>query len=133
VMHLTEIQFILSNLEAREVLRGLERKRFRGMTPEEIRREKRVSRRVGYAARQFLDIEAEESEGEVESCIAAEDGFEAAFEDSRPLDSKGEPFVCFVGKRLVKILSNEYFDLSDREKREVKRLERLHKDINNFR
>ena len=88
--------------------------------------------RAGYAARQFLDIEAEESEGEDESCIAAEDGFEAAFEDSRPLDSKGEPFICFVGKHLVKILSNEYFDLSDREKREVKRLERFHKDINNF-
>ena len=110
----------MSNLEAREVLRGLERKRFRGMTPEEIRREKRVSRRVGYAARRFLDIEAEESEGKVESCTATEDGFEAAFEDSRPLDSKGEPFVCFVGKRLVKILLNEYFDLSEGKKWEVK-------------
>ena len=79
-----------------------------------------------------MDIEAEESEGEVESCIAAEDGFEAAFEDSRLLNSKGKPFVCFVGKRLVKIFSNEYFDLSEREKWEVKRLERLHKDINDF-
>ena len=122
----------MSNLEAREILRGLKRKRFRGMTPEEIRREKRVSRRAGYAARQFLDIKAEESEDEVESCIAADDGFKAALEDSRPLDSKGEPFVCFVGKRLVKILLNEYFDLSEREKWEVKCLERLHKDINNF-
>ena len=83
----------MSNLEAREVLRGLERRRFRGMTPEEIRREKKVSRRAGYAARQFLEIEAEESEGKVESCIAAEDGFEAAVEESRPLDSKCEPFV----------------------------------------
>ena len=101
MMHLTEIQFILSNLEAREVLRGLERKRFRGMTPEEIRREKRVSCRAGYAARQFLDIKAKESEGEVESCIAAEDGFEAAVEDSRPLDSKGEPFVCFRMNTLI--------------------------------
>ena len=111
----------------------MEGERFRGMTPEEVRRGKRASRREGYAACQFLDIEAEESEGEVESCIAAEDGFEAAVEDSRPLDSKGKPFVCFVGKCLVKILSNEYFDLSEREKWEVKRLERLHKDINNFR
>ena len=102
------------------------------MTPEEIRREKRVSRRAGYAARQFLDIEAEESEGEVESCIAAEDGFEAAVEDSRPLNSKGKPSVCFVGKHLVKILSNEYFDLSEGEKWEVKCLERLHKDVTNF-
>ena len=132
-MNLTEIQFILANLEAREELRRLERERFRGMTPEEIRREKRVSRRAGYAARQFLDIEAEESEGEVESCIGAEDWFKAAVEDSRPLDSKGKPFICFVGKRLVKILSNEYFDLSEAEKWEVKRLERLHKDINDFR
>ena len=122
----------MANLEAREELRRLDRERFRGMTPEEVSREKRVSRRAGYAAHQFLDIEAEESEGEVESCIAAEDGFEAAVEDSRPLDSKGEPFICFVGKRLVKILSNEYFDLSGREKREVKRLERLHKDITDF-
>ena len=85
-MNLTEIQFILSNLEARGRLRRLERERFRWMTPEEVRRKKRASRRAGYAARQFLDIEAEESEGEVESCIAAEDGFEAALEDSRPLD-----------------------------------------------
>ena len=83
-MNLTEIQFILANLEAREELRRLDRERFRGMTPEEVRREKRVSRRAGYVARQFLDIEAEESEGEVESCIAAEDGFEASLEGSRP-------------------------------------------------
>ena len=105
-MNLTEIQFILSNLEARGKLRRLEGERFRGMTPEEVRREKRVSRRASYAARQFLDIEAEESEGEVELCIAAEDKFEAAVDDSRPLDSKGKPFICFIGKRLVKILSN---------------------------
>ena len=76
-MNLTEIQFILANLEAREELKRLDRERFRGMTSDEVRTEKRVSRRAGYAAHQFLDIEVEESEGEVESCIAAEDGFEA--------------------------------------------------------
>ena len=48
----------MANLEAREELRRLDRERFRGMTPEEVHREKRVSRRAGYAARQFLDIEA---------------------------------------------------------------------------
>ena len=131
-MNLTAIQFILSNLEARGKLRELEERRFRGMTPEEVRERKRASRRACYAARRFLDLEAEESEGEVESCLSAEDGFAEVVGGSRPLDSEGKPFVRFVGKRLVKVLSSEYFDLSEGERCEVKRLERLHNDVNKF-
>ena len=42
-MNLSEIQFILSNLEARGKLRRLEGERLRGMTPEEVCRKKMAS------------------------------------------------------------------------------------------
>ena len=67
---------------------------------------------------QFLDIEAEE---ETDSVV--EDGFEEAIDSLLPRDSRGIAYI-FVKphwKKLKQIRSDEYYDLSKRERREVVR------------
>jgi hypothetical protein len=117
---------ILIYMQIAEMEREKEKKRLRSMSPREIKGERRARRRIKARARQFVDDEAEESEGEVEDPEPAEEGFEEGVGFPRFLNSKGEPFVCLRGRRLVKILSSEYYDLNEWEKRRVKRRERLH-------
>ena len=100
---------------------------WRGLSHEE-RLALRSSREL---ARAFIDDEAEESDGEGDSDLVAEDGFHSYCRGMRPLDSKGMPFIRFIGtkNRLVKVLSREFFELDDFEKKEIIRQEKLHNDI----
>jgi hypothetical protein len=70
---------ILIYMQIAEMEREKEKKRLRSMSPREIKGERRARRRIKARARQFVDDEAEESEGEVEDPEPAEEGFEEGF------------------------------------------------------
>ena len=113
------IEQILRNIAERKRLISLEQQRLARLSDEERERE----RYLEGDAIQFLDIEAEESEAEEETDSVAEDGFEEAIDGLLPRDSRGIAYI-FVKphwKKLKQIRSDEYYDLSKRERREVVR------------
>ena len=57
----------------------------------------------------FIDDQAEESSCDESVPSLVEDGYFSAFDDLLPVDSFGNPFVQIIGRRLVKIILNEYF------------------------
>ena len=76
VMNASTANQILIYMQIAEMEREKEKKRLRSMSPREIKGERRARRRVKARARQFVDDEAKESEGEVEDPEPAEEGFE---------------------------------------------------------
>jgi len=113
------IEQILRNIAERKRLISLEQQRLARLSEEERERE----RYLEGDAIQFLDIEAEESEAEEETDSVVEDGFEEAIDSLLPRDSRGIAYI-FVKphwKKLKQIRSDEYYDLSKRERREVVR------------
>ena len=108
------IEQILRNIAEQKRLISLEQQRLARLSDEERERE----RYLEGDAIQFLDIEAEE---ETDSVV--EDGFEEAIDSLLPRDSRGIAYI-FVKphwKKLKQIRSDEYYDLSKRERREVVR------------
>lgn len=116
-MNQSTIDQILRTMKERERLVRLERRRLATLSEDERRREREIeSMAVG-----FLDLEAEESEGEDESDPIAEDGFNRAFDDLLPRDSKGTAYI-FVKphwRKLKQIHSDEFYDLTKLERKEV--------------
>lgn len=116
-MNQSTIDQILRTMEERERLAQLERRRLAALSEDERRRE----REIESMAIEFLDLEAEESEGEDESDPIVEDGFNRAFDDLLPRDSKGIAYL-FVKphwRKLKQIRSDEFYDLTRLERREV--------------
>ena len=116
-MNQSTIDQILRTMKERERLAQLELQRLAGLSKDERRREKEIES----MAITFLDLEAEESDGEDESDPIAEDGFNRAFDDLLPRDSKGNAYL-FVKphwRKLKQIRSDEFDDLTKLERREV--------------
>ena len=79
----------------------------------------------------FLE-EAGESEDDFIS-ETEEDGFRDAYANLLPLDSNGQPYINFVPgtRRLLRIVSIEFMDLTNQEQMEVVRTTRIHNEIHN--
>ena len=80
----------------------------------------------------FLLEEADESEDDFIS-ETEEDGFRDAYATLLPLDSNEQPYIKFVPgtRRLLRIVSIEFIDLTNQERTEVVRTTRIHNGIHN--
>ena len=69
----------------------------------------------------FFLVEASESEGETEVGVEMESGFQTAIAGFLPRDKDGLPFVSPIEnkKRLVKVMSHEFFELRPSDRRWV--------------
>ena len=69
----------------------------------------------------FFLVEASESEGETEVEMEMESGFKTAVAGFLPRDKDGLPFVSPIEnkKRLVKVMSHEFFELRPSDRRWV--------------
>ena len=69
----------------------------------------------------FFLVEASESEGETEVGVEMESGFQMAIAGFLPRDKDGLPFVSPIEnkKRLVKVMSREFFELRSNDQRWV--------------
>ena len=80
----------------------------------------------------FLLEEADESDND-SSIQTEEDGFRDAYANLLPLDSTGQSYVEILSgrKRLIRIISIEFRDLTNQERTDVIRKTQLYNEIHN--
>ena len=115
-------------------LKGNERRRKRQcLMPKEERTEelkrKRWRKRM---LNGFLLEEADESDND-NIVQSEEDGFRNAYANLLPLDSTGQSYVEILPgrKRLIRIISIEFRDLTNQERTDVVRMTQLYNEIHN--
>ena len=90
---------------------------------------KRVRKRMLHG---FILEEADESDND-NSIQSEEDGFRNAYANLLPLDSNGQSYVEILPgrKRLIRIISIEFRDLTNQERTDVIRKTQLYNEIHN--
>ena len=80
----------------------------------------------------FLLEEADESDND-NSVQSEEDGFRNAYANLLPLDSTGQSYVEILPgrKRLIRIISIEFRDLTNQERTDVIRMTQIYNEIHN--
>ena len=115
-------------------IKGNERRRQRRclMSKEERTEELECRRWCKRMLNGFLLEEADESDND-NSIQSEEDGFRNAYANLLPLDSNGQSYVEILPgrKRLIRIISIEFRDLTNQERTDVIRMTQLYNEIHN--
>ena len=80
----------------------------------------------------FLLEEADESDND-NSIQSEDDGFRNAYANLLPLDSTGQSYVAILPgrKRLIRIISIEFRDLTNQERTDIVRMTQIYNEIHN--
>lgn len=97
-----------------------ERKRRSKLTKEERVRENVERKRVGRAVSHFVDLAAVEDNTVNDNNQQVEAGYYQLIHDLVPRDRNGRPFLIVFPKRLIKINSDFWWDLTRKQQRVVK-------------
>ena len=98
-----------------------ERKRRSKLTKEEKVRENLKRKRVGRAVSHFVDLAAFEDNTVNDNNQQVEAGYYQLIHDLVPRDKNGRPFLIVFPKKLIKINSDFWDDLTRKQQRVVRR------------
>ena len=99
-----------------------ERKRRLKLTKDERIHETQERKRIKRAAGRYIDATAVEDNFESDNLQRAEKGYYKLVRDLIPRDpTTGRPFIIVLGKRLVRVTSDRWWDLNEKQQRFIRR------------